>query len=302
MDNFLLIQPYLKLVGFEPDERAYAALPVSRNAIYLDHALFNRPAQLDFYINKNPLTSSLLRPNRAFLALFPGMEEACRCLRTVRVNVTTLDEALCSKGISQADFVKLDTQGTELFILEGGKRTLSTCFGLEVEVEFYPLYENQPLFSDVCKFLRDEGFALFDLRPVYWKRAAGLEYGKPKGQIVWADALFFKEARAFYESLKNLGDVEKFLRVLKAVLILALYGYLDFGLEILGELKKMVIDPDIAQNVRVLENAIMKRHFSSRIPYGNYRYGVAALFHFLYKTFRVFTQKHGVGERDLGNL
>ena len=57
------------------------------------------------------------------------------------------------------DFVKLDTQGTELYILKGMQHTLTrSIFSVEVEVEFIEMYQDQPLFNEVDSFMRERRF------------------------------------------------------------------------------------------------------------------------------------------------
>ena len=63
---------------------------------------------------------------------------------------------------------------------------------MEVEVEFSPHYEKQPLFADIDSYLRSSGFSLFDLKPCYWKRAL-LRPSQGRGQIAFADALYIKD-------------------------------------------------------------------------------------------------------------
>ena len=55
-------------------------------------------------------------------------------------------------------------------ILKGGRKSLRNAVGLELEVEFAALYENQPLFNEIDSFVRNEGFELIDLRRYFWKR------------------------------------------------------------------------------------------------------------------------------------
>jgi hypothetical protein len=70
--------------------------------------------------------------------------------------------------------------------LEGATTILTdSVFGLEIEVEFVHMYENQPLFEDVDAFVKKFGFYLFDLKPYYWKRSSGKGYGKSKGQLIF---------------------------------------------------------------------------------------------------------------------
>ena len=97
------------------------------------------------------------------------------------------------------DFVKLDTQGTELYILKGMQHTLTrSIFGVEVEVEFIEMYLDQPLFNKVDSFMRERGFHLFDLKKYYWQRKCGIGFdGNHKGQLVHGDALYFRNTDMF---------------------------------------------------------------------------------------------------------
>ncbi|MGB9467190.1 MAG: FkbM family methyltransferase, partial [Candidatus Acidiferrum sp.] len=47
--------------------------------------------------------------------------------RRVRVPVRTLDDVLAERGIDHVDFIKLDTEGGEMAVLEGAKRLLQTA-------------------------------------------------------------------------------------------------------------------------------------------------------------------------------
>ncbi len=59
------------------------------------------------------------------------------------------------------DAIKVDTQGSELEILEGAKETLRSVNLIEIEVTFNPKYDGQPLFAEVDQFLRSQGFVLW---------------------------------------------------------------------------------------------------------------------------------------------
>ena len=48
------------------------------------------------------------------------------------------------------DFIKIDTQGTELGIFIGGIGALKDVLEIACEVEFAPLYRDQPLYWDFC--------------------------------------------------------------------------------------------------------------------------------------------------------
>ena len=81
--------------------------------------------------------------------------------------VDTLDHQLERHGLDDVDFIKVDTQGSELFVLQGASQVLGQhVVGVEVEVEFASIYGGQPLFADVDRHMREHGFDLFDLRRV----------------------------------------------------------------------------------------------------------------------------------------
>ena len=51
------------------------------------------------------------------------------------------------------DFIKMDTQGSELDIIKGGLNTIKKCKYLLIEVSLMSLNENAPLKQDIVKFL-----------------------------------------------------------------------------------------------------------------------------------------------------
>ena len=97
----------------------------------------------------------------------------------------------------EADYVKIDVQGSELQILENATKTLEQVLIIEAEVEFLPIYKDQPLFGDLQIFMRSQGFVLHKLidvasrcfMPQYFggNRHAGMS------QMLWADAVFVRD-------------------------------------------------------------------------------------------------------------
>ena len=94
------------------------------------------------------MCSSLLRPDPSLPDRYPVLQ-AMREVAAAAVHLTTLAEWARTEKMCDLRFLKLDTQGSELAILEGAGRLLDDCLGIEVEVEFAPLYIGQPLFTDV---------------------------------------------------------------------------------------------------------------------------------------------------------
>jgi FkbM family methyltransferase len=235
--NWAAAASHLRVIGFEPDSREYASLtdparPVDPSRVFFNVALADRPGTTILHVARDAGLSSVFEPNRPFLDAFPEPERF-DVVKTVNVEVDGLDNVLRTKQISDVDFIKVDTQGSELLVLRGAATTLAApTFGVEVEVEFAPVYKGQPLFADLDPFLRDLGFQLFDLRPVYWKRAVGRLAGGPRGQLAWADALYLKTVAAWQDALAALPPELRVGKLLRSLSVCELYGYRDYALEL----------------------------------------------------------------------
>ena len=303
LSNFSIFGKCLRTVGFEPNKEAHDKLIglQDKNTIILNTALADKRGEAEFFITKKPEASSLLQANKKFLKNFSGTDRY-NVVQTVQLKVDTMDGALISNKINNVDFVKLDTQGNELNILKHGKKTMAGCFGVQIEVEFYQLYENQFVFSDIDAFMREQGYLLFDLQPAYWKRTAGLPYGRPKGQLIWADALYFKDPDVFFEQIRQMSDADKFLKSLKAVLMLACYGYIDTALAITEALRKTVKDGEVQKDISVVEKELKKKHFSYFLRNLPFRNALAAIAYHVYKALRFEPKNHIIRDRDIGNL
>ena len=206
--------PHVRVVGFEPDEEECRQLSVREGGggtvSFVPAALGPRSGTATLYLTQVPACSSLYRPVEGLSRQRP--ELACTALvGTTTVPVTTLDEWLAGSDHDHVDVVKLDTQGSELGVLEGGVRALRQVRLLEVEVEFNEIYERQPLFGDVDRFLREKGFVLWRLRQLVHY---GLEDVAPGalspeeslhddsrphrgGQLFWGHAYFVRKELAF---------------------------------------------------------------------------------------------------------
>jgi FkbM family methyltransferase len=144
-------------VGFEPDARSAEALVQKDGPArvhILSTALSDARGRVTLHRTRDEGDSSLLRPNRRFLEQF-GRPERFDVVDSVELDADTLDAQLGSIHVASIDVLKLDTQGSELAILRGATETLSRgVLAVDVEVEFSPLYEDQPLFAEVDQFLR----------------------------------------------------------------------------------------------------------------------------------------------------
>jgi hypothetical protein len=118
----------------------------------------------------------------------------------------------------------MDVQGGELEILKGaGDQFYDSLLGLEVECEFQELYENQPLFGDISKYLTNKNFELIDfVNPTRWLRDRNNKYF---GQLIASDVLFLKQPHYFFSN-KILSET-KWREYLSILLLFERYDLLD---------------------------------------------------------------------------
>lgn len=126
--------------------------------------------------------------------------------------------------VAGTDFLKLDVQGAELMILEGGTQLLEDVVVIHTEVEFAPLYVGQPLFADIDGFLRSQGFVLHRFNGLAGRAFKPFlkdnDPGAPLSQTLWGDAVFIKD----FMRLDRLS-IEKLMKM--AVILHETYQSLD---------------------------------------------------------------------------
>lgn len=229
-------QPLLKsgaarLIGFEPDAAACETLrrmygPPSRFFPYFIGD--GRPGT--FYQTNWAPTGSLLKPNPRVTQVFQNLHELMTLVAEHPVQTRRLDDV---EGLGDVDFMKLDVQGGELMVLQGAERVLSDVSVIQVEVEFLELYENQPLFADVDRFLRGQGFVFhtflgFGAR-CFKPMVKDNDPNKGMNQILWSDAVYLRD-------WSNLGALSADKIAKYATLLHDLFGSLDLCLGLLTHL------------------------------------------------------------------
>lgn len=230
------IEPVLKYIGFEPDERSNVLLQKKTNNCLqyqiLPYALWDKKGTIDINLCSAPQVSSHYFPNRNFLDLFPNAKRF-----NIESTVTLHTEKLDDLAIGTADFMKLDIQGGELNAIKGAERLLQKTLGLEVEVEFLPLYSKQPLFGEISDFLSKSDFEFIDfVCLIRWQRKAHNAFG----QCMFADALFLKSPERIVE-IARLDDLvlSKYLSI---CLLYNRYDLIDRVMELIGTQRATIFD------------------------------------------------------------
>jgi len=226
---------YLRIIGFEPDSRAFEALRIQQDRLirFFNIGLHRHKSDISFYLTRRQQCSSCFVPNRSLLDRFNNPERL-DIIEKNKISCASLDEVLPEANLTDVDFIKLDTQGSELAILEGSASVLAdSVFGLEIEVSFAELYNGQPLFADVDSFVRQKGFDLIDLCTMSWKHSVGRSLGFAKGRVMWADTLYFRQPKIMRKILKNMDETLALSKLLRALSVCQLYGFFDYAIELL---------------------------------------------------------------------
>jgi len=291
---------YLRIIGFEPDIRAFEALKNQQDRLtrFINIGLHRYRGDFSFYSTRRQQCSSFFEPNRPLLDRFHNSQRL-DIVQEEKIKCDSLDEVLSEAASTDVDFIKLDTQGSELAILEGSEKILAnSVFGLEIEVAFAELYNGQPLFADVDPFVRQKGFDLIDLCTTSWKHSVGMSLGFAKGRVMWADTLYFRRPQKMHEILKNMDDRLARSKLLRALSVCQLYGFFDYAIEL--------IDIAASDLLNKEDISYLKNHLSTQAPMVNRvpnfpgRKRIAS---FLIKMSKWFApKKHSSKQPPLGNL
>jgi FkbM family methyltransferase len=177
-----------KIVSFEPLSHAYSNLvrTIAGDPQWEAHppcALGNENGETMINIAGNSQSSSILpmletHRNAAPESAYKGTE---------RVAIKTLDFVVGEYvKDARAPFLKIDTQGYEWQVLDGARETLPHIKGLLVELSLVPLYEGQYSWRELIDRLKDEGFALWALRPGF--------IDQRQGRTLQVDGVFYRNS------------------------------------------------------------------------------------------------------------
>ncbi|MBL7919725.1 MAG: FkbM family methyltransferase [Bacteroidia bacterium] len=185
---------HIKLYAFEPGDKSNVS---QNNDTYLecnviDKGLFSEKGLFDFNIAANPSMSSMLLPDEKVLTEYFGditefkhWRKQLNIVSAKKIETTTIDAIVKEHNIKTIDYLKIDTQGTELAILKGAEESLKTkkINVIKTEFSFIPLYKNQPTFAEIDLYLKSLGYKLITCEFNYDINSPFTKGEKPKWGI-----------------------------------------------------------------------------------------------------------------------
>ena len=173
-------------IGVEPESTGLQKLQEEK--AYDDvvsHALSDNNGSSTLYVTKARGWCSLLRPDETAIkrVVTPRCWDArpFEVVKTETINVITLDSI--KQNLPTINYLQIDVQGAELSVVQGAENTLKDIAVIELEVRFYPLYQEEKTFKDINAYLETQDFFLFQMI-----RQGETEFGD---RFVEANACYF---------------------------------------------------------------------------------------------------------------
>ena len=126
-----------------------------KNYKVIPKGLWSESCKKKLYIlGKRPGSSSVYKPDSNALSLYDFKDKNFHlfdCTDEIDIECITIKESLKKFKVNNLDFLKIDTQGSELEILKG----LGEYFPLmmKIEVQIIPMYENVPSWGELVNYL-----------------------------------------------------------------------------------------------------------------------------------------------------
>ncbi len=176
-----------RIVSFEPLSSAYTALvaEAAHDPTWTTYPLGigDAAGEFEIHIAGNSQSSSLLPMANLHEAAAPDS----RYVSSETIKVETLDSFIQAHPdqLGQQTFVKIDAQGYESRILDGGKSVVAGAVGVQLERSLALLYEGETLMPEMLARMDGLGFTLMDLETGF--------VDKRTGRLLQVDGVWFRE-------------------------------------------------------------------------------------------------------------
>lgn len=169
--SFILVEPDGAASQKLRDEYVGRQAAAGRYRV-VEAALSGTGGPRTFYRLNQPTGSSLLRPallepdDRALLEFPRELDNSDYVLPVVEseIETITLDQLAARTGTGAFHMVKLDTQGTELEIVQGLGERLGETVLVQMETGDHGFYHAKPRLAETFAYMNAQGFSLVDLQ------------------------------------------------------------------------------------------------------------------------------------------
>ena len=178
------VLPTAHIFSFEPVPDCFWSLEQNmkgaENFTAVNIGLGDQSGMLQFERNAFAPASSFLKMTELHKKAFPESRET----EIVSVRIERLDDIRSRFRLEAPLLVKIDVQGYEDRVLNGGHETIKEADFMVIETSFAGLYEGQPDFDDINSIVRKLGFR--------YAGAMAQLTDPNSGRILQADSIFVK--------------------------------------------------------------------------------------------------------------
>lgn len=134
-------------------------------------------------ISANPTSSSIKEMLHEHLKAAPYS----KTIRQEKIRMITLDSMYHKWESTKSRIcLKIDTQGYEDEVLQGGQKTLDLVTAVQIELSAIELYREQKLYDYFIEYFKVRDFILYDILPGF--------SNKQTGQLLQFDAIFVRRS------------------------------------------------------------------------------------------------------------
>lgn len=176
-----------RIVSFEPSTGAHSTLikRAQRDARWIiapRMALGDHNGTISLNLAGNSVSSSVL----PMLPSHGNAAPESRYVGSEIVDLRTLDGVNTEFATDrQRVFLKLDVQGFESKVLQGGEKFLRRVSGIQIELSLVPLYDGERLFHPMLHDLEARGYELWSVVPGF--------FDPETSRLLQVDAIFFRK-------------------------------------------------------------------------------------------------------------
>lgn len=186
----------MEYVKYFPRARFYCFEPLENECLHLkeliknynnditiiNSALGNEDGTKKMYKHEYSPSSSILDTTDKCLEYYPQIKNQSK----IEIPITTLDRYTSRVNVGENNeiLLKIDVQGYELEVLKGAEKTLKMITACLLEINFEPLYKDQPSFKEIYTLLNNAGF----------EYAGAMDQNfNDDGKLVFSDILFIRK-------------------------------------------------------------------------------------------------------------
>jgi len=179
--NWRILAPLACYIGFDPDQRAIIETNAFgfRRFVMVNRAISGTGQKaVEFFLTRSPYCSSTLKPIQDALDHY-GFSELFHVVGKASAPASSLDAALEEVGLDRIDWLKVDSQGTDLRIYESIRLTRrDRLWVLDVEPGMMNFYAGEDAFEDAHRQILRENYWLSSAHFQRYARVSAASRGR----------------------------------------------------------------------------------------------------------------------------